>query len=154
MTIRILTLATGLAISTGCILVDPDLDDGRVVVDPGPGPVVVVNSPPLVLDAVGACAYERRSATDIVYFDAVVDDPDGALDVVSVFADVYDDVTGELVQTFTLYPAVDDPLYWTGDAVAASTWIDCWYPYYSVDIVAYDAYDDVDVVTIPLQTYL
>ena len=82
-----------------------------------------------------------------------MDDADGVYDVVSVWADVYDDWSGELVQTFELYPT-NDPRVWYSDWLVSTTWIDCWYPSYSVDLVAYDSVDAAGVLTIWPEVYV
>lgn len=141
---RIVTTALLLAISTGCIIVDRR---------PDPTPVVpVVNSAPYVFDAVGACYYDAYNRDDIVYFDVTVDDPDGIYDVVSVYVDVVDELRGEIVQTFELYPT-DDPYRWFSDWLVSTTWVDCFDPYLSVDVYVYDQFDAYGVSTIPLGSY-
>ena len=60
---------------------------------PAPGPVVV-NHAPTVLGGYAGVYWDDYYWDDIWVFEADVDDPDGALDVTAVFADVYDDLTG------------------------------------------------------------
>jgi len=142
---RLLAVAALLAAATGCIIID-DGPDTVVVDDP------VYNRAPRVRDAWATCAYDTRYRDDILTLEAIVDDPDGWRDVMSVWADVYDDWTGDLVQSFELYPT-DDPNFWFSDWLVSTTWIDCWYGYYSVDFVAYDSYDAFDVYTTWPATY-
>jgi hypothetical protein len=145
---RLLALATALAVTTGCIYVDDN--------DPPPpsAPVIIepVNAAPYVLDGFSGCFYDSYNRDDVWYFDASTDDPDGVFDVVQVWADVWDDRTGELVQSFELYPT-DDPYIWYSDWLVSTTFLDCWYPFYSVDIVAYDAFDAYGAITILPDTY-
>ncbi len=145
---RLLTLATALALATGCIYVDGN-DDGRWDAQP---PASAFNTAPWILTADAACYYDDFNADDILWFETTVDDADGLFDVVSVWADVYDDRSGELVQSFELYPT-DDPAIWFSDWLVSTTWIDCWYDWYTVDFVAYDAADAWGATTIRPDTY-
>ncbi len=145
---RILIPALILALGAGCIFVDDSPPDVIVV----PSDPVVVNAAPYVLDAWAGCYYDDYNRDDVWYFEAYVDDPDGVYDVVQVWADVRDDYTGEVVQSFELYPT-DDPYVWFSDWLSSTTWMDCWYGLYSVDIYAYDSFDDFDGVTILPATY-
>lgn len=143
---RLASLAALLALGTACVVIDRD--NG---VDPDPW-VPPPNSAPVVYDAVAYCTYDGYNRDDIWVFEATVDDPDGVFDVVSVFADVYDDRSGVLVQSFELFPT-DDPYLWFSDWLASTTVVDCFYPFYSVDVVAYDAYDAAGAITILADTY-
>jgi hypothetical protein len=147
---RLATLALALASAAGCVFYE---DDREVVVDPGP-PVVVVptNSAPWIDDAAAGCFYDGGYRDDIWYFEAVVDDPDGVYDVVSVWADVYDDRSGELVYSYELFPT-DDPFLWYSDWLASTTPTNCWYGLYSVDFIAYDSYDAWAALTVLPYTY-
>lgn len=146
---RLVTLAAAFALLTGCIYVR----DRDVYVDDDDRPIVVdVNDAPWVLDGWAGCWFDRGARDDVWTFEATVDDPDGPYDVVSVWADVYDDLSGELVESFELYPS-DDPTFWYSDWLGSTTWLDCYYPFYSVDLVAYDSYDDYDILTVVPATY-
>lgn len=142
---RLIPLALLLAAGTGCIIVDADGPPPRP-------PVVPVNNAPVVYDAVAGCYFDAYNRDDIWYFDATVDDLDGPFDIVSGYADVVDSVTGELIQSFELYPT-DDPYRWFSDWLASTTWLDCTYPFYVVDFVIYDAADAADVLTVVPLTY-
>jgi hypothetical protein len=142
---RLASLAAVLSLGSACVIIDR----GTTV---NPDPWVPPNRAPVVFDAVSYCYYDAFNADDILAFEAWVDDPDGVFDVVSVFADVYDDRTGELVQSFELYPT-DDPFGWFSDWLVSTTFVDCFYPFYSVDVVAYDQSDASGAITIFPATY-
>ncbi len=142
---RLAALSLLISTATGCIFVDADGHHH----DPGP---TFVNSAPEVWDGLAACDYDRALAADILFFDAFVADANGLGDVMSVWADVYDEYDGTLVESFELYPT-DDPDYWFSDWLAGTSSIDCWYPNYSVDLVAYDTFDDYGVRTVWLDSY-
>ena len=147
---RLMTLVAALATATGCIYVDEDdSPPPQTIIVETPAPV---NAAPYVLDAFSGCYYDNYNRDDIWYFEGHVDDPDGVYDVVQVWADVWDERSGEMVQSFELYPT-DDPYVWFSDWLVSSTWLDCWYPHYTVDIVAYDAFDSFDAVTVWPETY-
>lgn len=114
--------------------------------------VVEQNVPPYVNWAQGGCYFDGYYYDDIWYFEADVDDANSPYDVTFVYADVYDDYTGAFVDTFELFPT-DNPYLWFSDWLGATTYLDCAYSGYSVDIVAYDSYDAVDIITIYPQTH-
>src|SRR4051794_20793240 len=60
----------------------------------GPRPAVV-NSPPLITYADAGCEWDPGYQDYVWAFDADADDPDGLLDVVTVYADVYDNIDGK-----------------------------------------------------------
>jgi hypothetical protein len=130
----------------GCIVVDSDVHD------PCCDAPVIVNYAPEVYDGEAGCYYDRAYRDDIWYFEAFVDDPDGVYDVISVWADVYDEYDGSYVESFELFPT-DDPYVWYSDWLGHSTWLDCYYRDYTVDLVAYDSYEDTDVLTLVPYTY-
>jgi len=134
---------TALAIATlasGCIVYETPASVG-------PGPVTYINYSPEILDADAGCYFDRRFRDDVWLFEAVVDDGNGPLDVVAVWADVWDDFDGTLVESFELFPT-NDPYLWYSDWLGSTTWLMCGYGYYSVDIVAYDTFEAVDAITI------
>jgi hypothetical protein len=140
--IRALIPALILFATTGCILYT-DSDDVRT--DPNPDPII--NFSPIVLGAEAGCYWDSYYYDDIWYFEAEVDDPDTPYDVVEVWADIYDEWDGSWVDSFELYPT-DDPYLWYSDWLGSSTYLDCFYNYYSVDFVAYDTYEDTDTLTV------
>jgi hypothetical protein len=107
------------------------------------GCVYVVRSPgpdhaPRVLDAEAYVYYDDYYRDDIWDLQALVGDPDGVLDVNTVWADVYDEgAGGDYVQSFQLYPT-QDASYWWSDWLASTTFVDPFYGGYSMEIVAYD----------------
>lgn len=140
----------GIALLPGCVVYSSD----TVVHDP-PGTVVVVeaNHDPLVLDAAAWVYYDPFYHDDVWVFDAVVDDPDSPYDVIGVWADVYDEWAGGfLVESFELYPT-DDPYYWASDWLGGSTFLDPFWPGYTVDLIAYDAYECFGWMTVWAETY-
>ena len=143
---KLLLVAVTLAAASGCVIYD-DGPDYR----PAPEPVVV-NYAPTVLWADAGCYYDNAYRDDIWFFEADVDDLDGPLDVVSVWADVYDEWDGSYVASFELFPTAD-PYIWYSDWLGRSTYLDCFYPNYSVDIVAYDSFDDFGYTTVWADTY-
>lgn len=144
----ILVLASlALSATQGCVVYTSDEDPGQVVVvDPGP------NLSPHINWADAGCFYDPGYRDDIWYFDADVGDGNGPLDVIAVYADVYDVYTGYWVESFELYPTAD-PHIWFSDWLGSTTYLDCYYRGYEVDIVAYDTYDDFDVLTVIPYTY-
>jgi len=138
---NVVLLACG-ALASGCVVYTND--------DPVPaGPA---NYTPYVSWADGGCYYDPYYVDDIWYFEANVEDPDGIYDVTNVYADVYDGRTGEWVETFELFPTAD-PSYWFSDWLGSTTWLDCYYGGYEVDIVAYDSFNDYGSLTFLPFTY-
>lgn len=138
---RLLPVALTALVASGCIVYE----------DGGPPPDPYVNYAPFVEWADAGCYWDDYYRDDIWYFEADVTDPNGALDVVAVYADVYD-ARGEWADSFELYPT-QDPVYWFSDWLGSSTWLDCYYSGYEVDFVAYDSFDAYDVLTIRPATY-
>ena len=97
--------------------------------------------------------YDNQDADDIWFFEAEVNDADGLSDIVGVWADVYDEGRGGvLVESFELFPT-DDPYVWYSDWLGATTLLNPFYPSYTVDLVVYDTYEDMDYLTITPLTY-
>lgn len=146
--IRITTLALSIAVLTGCVFVD----DGYSPPHHHDVVVVTPNSAPYIYDGFSGCSFDRYSNDDVWSFEADVGDADGVYDVVQVWADVYDDYDGSLVQSFELYPT-DTASVWYSDWLVGTTYLDCWYGGYTVDLVAYDTYDAAGALTIFPDTY-
>ena len=127
-----LVLAT---LATGCIVYTDDVDDHTPRTST---PEPIQEYAPVVVDAEAGCYWDRSYRDDIWYFQADVDDGNGIGDVVSVWADVYDEfANGVFVESFELYPT-DDPYVFFSDWLGSSTHLDCLYEGYTVDFVVYD----------------
>ncbi|MFT4626183.1 MAG: hypothetical protein ACI8PZ_004858 [Myxococcota bacterium] len=151
---RIMLTALAIASLPACVVyVDEPVDTGRPYVEEVVVVVEQVNYAPEVLSADAFVYYEPAYADDIWAFEAVVDDLDGPYDVVSVWADVYDEYAGGAwVGSFELYPT-NDPYLWYSDWLGRSTYLDPFYGGYTVDLVAYDVYDAYGYQTIWATTY-
>ena len=124
------------ALTSGCI----------IVADEGPGA-----SPPVITYAYAGC-YADDYYRDFVWeFEADVSDDAGGSSIAEVFADVYDDRTGEWVDGFELYP--EGGITWYSAWVGGSTWLDCQYPYYVVDITAVAIDQRQDTVSVYPDTW-
>lgn len=137
-------VALSAALLPGCVVHSYDNEPDVVYVPE--------NRRPEVIDAAAGVFWDSRDRDDIWYFDAVVDDPDHVSDVVSVWADVYDERTNVRIETFELYPT-NDPYVWYAEFYGSTTRLDPFYRNYTVDIVAYDSYDDWDALTVWADTY-
>ena len=60
---------------------------------------------------------------------------------------------GNYIDGFELYQENPDPDVWFSDWLQYSTYLDCYYGGYQVDIIAYDSYEDYDAVTVIPTTY-
>ena len=130
--------------TTGCVVHTSDND---------PPPQAPVNYAPILADAEAGCYWDPYYQDDIWYFEAGVDDYDGPYDVVSVWADVYDEYAGGVyIESFELFPT-NNPHVWFSDWLGSSTWLDCFYDGYTVDFVVYDSWDDSDYLTVWAYTY-
>lgn len=107
-------------------------------------PPVQAHAPPSIEYADGSCYYDEGYRSFTWWFEADVTDTDGPYDVVAVWADVYDDWDGALVDSFELYR--EERAYWYSDWDQSSTGLDCDYYDYTVEFVAYDAADWHDSV--------
>lgn len=144
---QLIGLSLLVASATGCVVVadnDPP--------PPPPPPPVVVNHVPVVLDATAYVYWDNYNYDDIWYFESAVDDGDGVFDVSQVWADVYDERSGVLVESFELY-ATQDPYTWWSDWLGSSTYLDPFYGGYTVDFTVYDAFGDYSVTTVWADTY-
>lgn len=139
---RILPIAV---LAAGCIVHSSDHHH-----HPAPSPAV--NHAPVVLDGVAGVFWDQAYYDDIWYFEAEVDDVEGPYDVVQVWADVYDEYTGLIVDSFELFPTTD-PFVWYAEYFGTDTWLDPFYPRYTVDLVAYDSWDAWDYLTVWALTY-
>lgn len=89
----------------------------------------------------GSCYWDGGYRDYVWWFQAEVQDYDG--DVVEVTADVYDDWDGAWVDAFDLWYSNDGTWFsaWQG----STTWLDCTYLDYTVEITAVDSYGRTDV---------
>jgi hypothetical protein len=149
---RLAACTLAIAVATGCVVHTHDYHEEpgeTIYVEPGP----VVNFSPMVLSADAGVFWDDYYFDDIWYFSADVDDPDGVYDVVEVWADVYDEYRGGvLVESFPLDPTAD-PYIWYSEWLGSSTYLDPFYDGYTVDIVAYDSFDDFGWTTIWANSY-
>ena len=129
------------AITSGCIIIDGS--ECFDCVEPAP----VVNHAPEIWDGLAGCYYDGYERDDIWYFEATVDDLDGIEDVHSVWADVYDETDGSLVESFELFPTEQAGVYFS-DWLGSTTYLYCGLDIYTVDLVAYDVFDAVDSITL------
>lgn len=134
---RLAPLVAALLAAPACIVYDAD--------GPAPrgGPV---NSAPFFTYADAACGWDDYYRDDVWFFEADVDDYDGSIDVVAVYADVYDTWTGAWVDGFELYP--ESGITYSSAWVGSSTYLTCGYPDYVVDFTAYDTFDATDVTSV------
>ena len=142
---RLLTATTLFAtLVSGCYVYESDVDPHYES--------TILNYAPDVIDGEAGCYYDSYYGDDIWYFDALVDDLDGLGDITQVWADVYDEYDGQLVESFELYPT-NDAMVLFSDWMGSSTYLSCYYDNYTVDIVAYDYFEDMDYITVVLFTY-
>ena len=158
-TVAIVAVLAGLS----AVACDPYYDGGYQTDDPyyepaphppGPPPPSHVNFAPAVRSAEAGVFWDSFRGEDVWYFDAWVEDPDGPLDVRSVWVDVYDDYSGSgyPVQSFELFPG-DAPNAWYSEWSAFSTNLDPYYGGYSVEVVAHDSFGAEGMVSVVPYTY-
>ena len=132
-----------LLLAPGCLVYTYDTDP-QVIID---------NAPPVVLDGYAGVYFDTFYGDDIWTFEATVDDPNGPLDVIGVWADVYDEYRGStLIESFELYPS-SDPFFWYSDWYGSTTLLDPFYQGYTVDIIAYDSFESFHWITVWADTY-
>ncbi len=130
----LLAAAAALLSLNACIVYDSDS---------APAPV---NYAPDINWAESGCFWDNVAYDWVWYFDADVTDPDGLGDVVDVYADVFDDYTGRLVDSFLLSDFGGG--FWSTEWLQYQTYLDCSNGWYVVDFVAYDHYDAVDTYAV------
>ena len=144
-TARLITAMTALSLASGCVVYE---NDGR---SEQPAPTYV-NYIPTVAWAEAGCYWDDYNQDFIWWFQTEVFDDNGPNDLTGVYADVYD-VYGNYIDGFELYQENPDPDVWFSDWLQYSTYLDCYYGGYQVDIIAYDSYEDCDAVTVIPTTY-
>ncbi len=142
---RLLAATMALSLTTGCVVYSEDHhhQDEVVVVE-------TVNYAPVISYAEAGCYWDSYNGDFVWYFDSEVWDYEDW--VVGVYADVYD-ARGTWVDSFELYQETPDRDVWFSDWLQYSTYLDCYYGGYVVDIVAYDSYDSAEVVSVYPYTY-
>lgn len=124
---------------TGCLVVPTEGSGG--------------NAAPYVTSADAFVSFDPYYGDDIWTFEAWVDDPDGPLDIVGVWADVYDDLAGgQYIESFDLLPT-NDARYWWSEWLGSSTHLDPYWYGYSADVFVNDAEGRSDVLTVSIATY-
>ncbi|MED5369890.1 MAG: hypothetical protein VX899_02640 [Myxococcota bacterium] len=144
MTARLLTALAALSLASGCVVYNDNDGPDR---DP-----VYVNYTPTIAWADSGCYWDDYNQDFIWWFEAEVYDDNGRTDLTGVYADIYDPY-GNFIDSFELYRETPDPDIWFSDWLQYSTNVDCYYGGYQVDFIAYDTYEDWDVVTVIPQTY-
>ena len=139
-TISAITLAMTSALSSGCVIYAVDSDT-----------TAPVSRAPSIEWAEAGCYWDPYYADNIWYFEADVRDPTGVQDVNEVYADVYDNWSGQWVDSFELFPL--DNYTWFSDWLEYSTYLDCYYRDYVVDFVAYDYAGNMDVYSVAPYVY-
>ncbi len=111
------------------------------------GCVFVDNGPP-VFDSVGALiSLGVVPRDDVLLLDAEVFDPDGPGDVRFVYVEVFDDYSGQFVDTFDLFPVTGR--LWQADVPIVQTFLDPrFYKDYSIDFIVEDFRGPGEVVTV------
>lgn len=143
---RLITALTALSLASGCVVYD---NDGPRDQPPAP---TYVNYSPGIAWAEAGCYWDDYNQDFIWWFQSEVFDDNGRQDLTGVYADVYD-VYGNYIDGFELYQEDRDPDVWFSDWLQYSTYLDCYYGGYQVDIIAYDSYEDYGAVTVIPATY-
>jgi len=150
MTRSLLTALTILPLATACTITVDDTSSNHGHTNT----YVDSQSSPFIEWADSGCYWDNYYGDYIWWFEADVTDADGIYDVAEVFADVYDDYWGEWVDTFELLQESPNPDNWFSDWMEYSTWLDCSYSGYTVEFVAYDFDDNMDILdVIPYTEY-
>lgn len=95
-----------------------------------------VNSAPWFDFADAGCFWDNGYRDYVWYFDVDANDDVGPRGVIAVWADVYDDGSGELADSFDLEP--EPGKSWYSAWIGSTTYLDPTYPFYSVDLSAQD----------------
>ncbi len=119
-----LTLAAAAVVTTGCLEQDVYVEG--------------VDEAPMVREAWAACHTEGIATWN---FAATVDDPDGAMDIIAVQAEVWDEYADKgpsVVTRLRMFQVSDDPYFWYVEDLPGAHGLDCGYGGYTVDFIAYD----------------
>lgn len=104
------------------------------------------NSAPWFEYADAGCVWDRGYQDYVWFFDVDVNDDTGADSVQFVWADVYDNRTGELVDSFDLQP--EPGMSWYSAWVGSTTFLDPGYPNYEVFIQAEDPRGEIGTTSV------
>lgn len=109
------------------------------------------NASPWFNFAESGCFWDGHYGDDIWYFYADADDPNGPMDVVEVYADVYDSWDGAWIDGFELVPL--NAYEWYSEFPAHNTWLDCFYRGYDVVFTAVDSFGASATLSVMPYTY-
>ena len=112
----------------------------------------IVEEAPFIEWADAGCFWSSFEGDFLWWFQADVFDANGFEDVSAVYADVLD-WNGQWVDSFELYQDYNQQLTWYSDWRELSTWLDCRYPDYLIEFVAYDWLGGVDAIDVVPATY-
>jgi hypothetical protein len=144
---RMATAALAVFLLPACVIyVDDDHHGSDYTYDETPGE----NVAPEIEEAAAGCYWSPAYNDYIWWFAATIWDANGFGDVQVVYADVYEYGTGEWVDSFEMYDETDDPMIWYSDWLEYSTWLDCSYGDYFVDITVFDEDDAWDFTQVLL----
>lgn len=118
-----------------------------IVYDDDSPPAVHGNYAPYIDYAYAECSWDPSYGDYVWWFEADVDDPDGPGDIESVWADVYFADDGTLADggfELLYYQGITYDSAWIG----SSTYLDCTWPGYFVELTAYDYAGAYDVVSV------
>jgi len=122
-----LAIAAAAVLSTGCLQQDVHVEG--------------VDNAPLVRDAWAVCHTEGMATWN---FAAQVADPDGAMDIIAVQAEIWDEYGREdgakFVTALRMFQVTDDPYFWYVEDPPGKHGLDCGYGGYTVDFIAYDRF--------------
>jgi len=144
--LRLISTLPILLLSLGCVVTVHDSDP-----DPVP-PLPPAEEAPFIEWADAGCYWSAVDRDFVWWFEADVFDANGFEDVSAVYADVLD-WDGQFVDSFELYQNLDDKIVWGSDWFELSTWLDCRYPDYIVEFLAYDWLGGVDVLDVTPLVY-
>ena len=120
-------MAAAAVLTSGCL-------EREVIVDG-------VDNAPYVEDAWALC---HTSGVATWNFAAQVSDPDGAMDIIAVQAEIWDEYAAKdgarMVTALRMYQVTNDPYFWYVEDLPGNHGLDCGYGGYTVDFIAYDRY--------------
>jgi hypothetical protein len=105
-----------------------------------------VNTAPWFDYADAGCFWDNGYQDFVWYFDVDANDDLGPGDVTAVWADVYDDGTGDIADSFDLSP--EPGKSWYSAWIGSTTYLDPSYPAYSVVLSAQDQQGAIGTQTV------